>query len=298
MTYSTFDVPVPGGPMRVGRWSGPKATTTVVAIHGITAHHLAWALVAQELPEVDLVAPDLRGRGRSRDLPPEVGMAAHADDVAAVIREVGGPVVVVGHSMGGFVAAVLAHRHPDLVSGVVLVDGGFPFASGDAETTKAGLELIKNRLRARYPSVEDYVGLFRAHPAFVDDWSDAVENYVRYDAIGEAPEHHGSAILDAVVADQRDIAASDALIDALAALAESEASGGSDGAPVRTLFLRAPRGFVDDPPGLYSPEATTELRSQYPAVEFREIEGVNHYTITLGRRGARAVATAVRDMIG
>ncbi len=103
----------------------------MLAVHGITANHLAWQLVADALPDVRIVAPDLRGRGRSSGLPGPYGMVQHADDLARLVDQLGlGPVPVVGHSMGGFVAVAVADRHPELIRGVLLLDGGLPFVVG------------------------------------------------------------------------------------------------------------------------------------------------------------------------
>src|SRR5471032_539016 len=111
MTYRTHDVPVDGGTLRVGDWDPEDpAAPTVVAAHGITASHLAWAMVAAAIPQVRLIAPDLRGRGRSAGLPGPSGMARHAADLQAVIQALELPrAILVGHSMGGFVAVVTAH---------------------------------------------------------------------------------------------------------------------------------------------------------------------------------------------
>ena len=108
-----LDVPVSGGTLRVAAWSG--SGDPVLAIHGITSSSRSWPFLAEALDN-SVLAPDLRGRGRSNQLPGPAGIAQHAEDCAAVVEATGSiPLVVVGHSMGGFVATVLAARRPDLV---------------------------------------------------------------------------------------------------------------------------------------------------------------------------------------
>lgn len=276
-------VAVPGGDVTVGRWgdSGP----VVLGLHGITAHHQCWPFVAGALAtDHQFVAPDLRGRGGSRDLPGPYGMAAHADDAAAVLRSVTDePAVVVGHSMGAFVALVLAHRHPALVRSVILVDGGLPLAATELETTRAALGMIRERLETVFPSPAVYAEFFRQHPAFARDWSPEAEAYALYDARPVDGGARASASVDAVLEDQTDILDGTALPEALAAL----------GHP--TTFLHAPRGFVDDPPGLYAAATVADLAQVHREIEIRAVDDVNHYTIVLSERGAAAVAAAVRE---
>src|SRR5215207_360424 len=127
--YRTFDVAVPGGDLRVGGWE-PERTTTdaapaVLLIHGVTASHLSWPLVAERLPQVRVIAPDLRGRGRSNTMQGPAGLAAHARDLIAVLDAAGvDRALLVGHSMGAFVALVFGDLYPERVAGLVLVDGG------------------------------------------------------------------------------------------------------------------------------------------------------------------------------
>lgn len=276
-----LDVPVSGGSLRVASWSGKGVP--VLAIHGITSSSRSWPFLAAALHS-PLLAPDLRGRGRSNHLPAPYGMGQHADDCAAVIEESGGiPVVVVGHSMGGFVATVLAARRPDLVRALVLVDGGLPFPPDDQEATLAGLVPIKQRLQATYTRAE-YRDWFRNHPAFATDWTPEVEAYADYDL----PDDPGrpSADPDVVEADQVDMVQGATYAEAV-----------ERPMPPR-VFLHAPRGFTDDPPGLYPQPAVDRYAERWPDLDVRPVPGVNHYTIVLSRRGADAIAQAVRDLTG
>jgi 3-oxoadipate enol-lactonase len=71
------------------------------------------------------VAPDLPGFGRS-DVPAErsaYSIDRYADLVAALVDELGlGRVVLVGLSMGGYIALAVARRHPEVLAGLVLAD--------------------------------------------------------------------------------------------------------------------------------------------------------------------------------
>jgi len=71
-----------------------------------------------------VVAPDLRGFGESGmgGARGPVPMQAYAEDLRALMAELGlGPVILVGHSMGGYIALAFARAHPELVRGLVLV---------------------------------------------------------------------------------------------------------------------------------------------------------------------------------
>src|SRR5688572_21320693 len=122
--YSSFDVPVAGGSLHVGRWG--DGDDVVIAAHGITGNHRSWQSVARVLgPRVSLVAPDLRGRGLSAKLPEPFGMRAHADDLVAVLDHLDlDQAVLAGHSMGAYVATTAASVHRHRWSQVILVDGG------------------------------------------------------------------------------------------------------------------------------------------------------------------------------
>lgn len=85
-TARAVEVPVAGGVLRVGVWDAAPDAPTILAVHGVTSSHLAWQLLAEELPGVRIVAPDLRGRGQSNALAGPAGMAAHADDLAEIGR--------------------------------------------------------------------------------------------------------------------------------------------------------------------------------------------------------------------
>jgi 3-oxoadipate enol-lactonase len=103
--------------------TGPRGAATLVLLHGLGATAaLNWdACIPTLARQFHVLAPDLRGHGRGIRCGANFRLADCADDVAALIRqECRGPAIVAGYSMGGPVAQLLAHRHPDVVAGLIL----------------------------------------------------------------------------------------------------------------------------------------------------------------------------------
>ena len=99
----------------------------LVLLHGLIGNGACWTPVARRLEaDFDVVMPDARGHGRSSAPLHGYRYADHANDVLGLIRELGlvAPVVV-GHSMGGMTAAVVAGQAGKLIGGVILVDPTF-----------------------------------------------------------------------------------------------------------------------------------------------------------------------------
>ena len=92
-------------------------------VHGFPLCRRAWAhQVAAFAPEFRVLAPDLRGLGESPLGPGAVTIASYAADLVELLRHLEtGPVVLAGHSMGGYVALAFARSHPELLRGLVLV---------------------------------------------------------------------------------------------------------------------------------------------------------------------------------
>ncbi|MEV6981766.1 alpha/beta hydrolase [Sphaerisporangium sp. NPDC051017] len=294
MSYRTTDVEVRGGRLRAGVWESADlppdapAEHTVYALHGVTSSHLAWALVAERLvttvPRTRLVAPDLRGRGRSAGLPGPWGMRRHADDLHALVGTFGRADVTAGHSMGGFAVMVAAHRHPGTLGDLVLVDGGVPLPRPEGvpiETLlRASLGPAAERLAMTFDGHDAYRRFWRAHPALAGAWSPAVEAYVDYDLAPGPDGWHSSSRFDAVAEDSAQLGGGDV-----------EASW--DATTVMPTFLRSPLGLLAEPPGLYPPEALDGFAAAHPGFRWDDVEGTNHYTVLLGPRGAERVAGAI-----
>ncbi|MGH3761476.1 alpha/beta fold hydrolase [Actinophytocola sp.] len=263
-------VPVAGGELTVAVWGELSSGSPVLAIHGLTASSRAWIEVATRLPG-PVIAPDLRGRGGSGEIPGPFGMAAHAADCVAVLDALDVErAVVAGHSMGGFVASVLAHRHPARVARLVLVDGGAPLPPprGGPETA---LGPAARRLDMRFPSREAYRDFWRAHPSFAE-WTPAAEAYVDYDLTGTGSALRSRVSAEAMRTDYVDLHSGSPARDAFAAL------------PAGVPFVRAERGMLNEPEPLYpDPDALSGL-------DVTTVPGTNHYSILFGDAGVTAVA--------
>lgn len=140
---------------------------TVVMLHGFTGSKENWYPLARELGgRYRLLVPDLPGWGASERKPGVAyGFPEQTEHVAAFLRAVSPdrPVVLLGHSMGGGIAVLLAARHPNAVAQVGLLNA-------------AGVRFKDNRfgeevLAGRNPfAVEDAASLQRyLDTVFYDD---------------------------------------------------------------------------------------------------------------------------------
>jgi pimeloyl-ACP methyl ester carboxylesterase len=107
----------------------------VVLLHGLTGSGACWTPLARALEgEFDIVMPDARGHGGSSAPHHGYRYDDHASDVVGLIcgLELSRPVLL-GHSMGGMTAAVVASRCAGILRGLILVDPTFLSAERQRE---------------------------------------------------------------------------------------------------------------------------------------------------------------------
>jgi len=285
-----LSIPVAGGELAAAEWGPEDATTAVIAIHGITASSRSWLSLAEALPDVRIIAPDLRGRGRSSSLPGPYGLRTHADDLSRVRDALGvRTALAVGHSMGAFVAVDFAARDPH-VSDLVLIDGGIPLALPAGMTLEEAprqlLGAAFERLGMSFPTRDAYRAFWRDHPAFLADWGPEIEAYLDYDLEETAGGFSPSTNPTAVLADFAEQFGPSWYVSDLT----------HQDTPI--TILRAPRGLFDGPDALYAPgQIENEWHEEIGGLEVIEVDDVNHYTILMSERGAEAVAAVLRPAL-
>lgn len=282
--YEEIKVPVAGGELAAVRWpAGDPDAPVVVALHGITANALSWGAVARLLAgRVTLVAPDLRGRAGSSGLPDPYGIAAHADDIAALTEALGlDRVVLAGHSMGAFVAVLAAVRHPERFGPLLLVDGGIGFPApthlSPDELMTAVIGPAMDRLSMTFADRAAYRAFWQAHPAFAGAWSDEVDAYIQRDLTGGEPAMHSTCRIEAVRTDG-------------IGLFDEEVLSAVRKLPVEATLLWAARGLMDEEQGLYDEKRLAAADLDGTRLEPVAVRDVNHYTVLTGDRGGREIA--------
>jgi lipase len=276
-------VPGDGVELACAKWPGQGEP--IVAIHGLTASYATFVGLGERLAgRRPLVAFDLRGRGDSDKPPGPYSLEQHARDVAAGMRGLGlGRSVVVGHSMGAYVATALALEAPDLVAGLVFIDGGLtaPMAPGtDVQAVlEAVLQSLAERLTMQFESHESYRDYWRSRGVFTDaDWSRWIDEYLAYDLEGEEPTLTPKPLASAVREDWFIITRED----------EVEARLRQLRVPVQ--IIRAEFGFSRALPPVLPDAAVARIRACVPSTTVETIPGTTHYTIVLADPGATRVA--------
>ncbi len=256
-------------------------TDPVVCLHGITAEHRAFNTAARYLgPSRGLVGVDLRGRGDSDKPDSGYGLETHASDVARVLDHLGlESAVLVGHSMGGFVALKTALAFPERVRALVLLDGAWPRVESspeemteeereEAAALEKGLARAFGRLDMTFESPEAYLDFwFPDQGLTMDDLPPDLADYYLYD-LGEVEGGYQPKA-------SRAAAEEDSRLNAENSPTAEEMRGVA--CPV--ALVRASQGFFPGSVPLISDE-TRDIMARVLDIRTEALlEGANHYTM-------------------
>ena len=142
-TFSARDVAInyldsPGG-----------SSNPIVLLHGG-----AWcweeylSLIPSLSAQYSVYAPDLRGNGHSAWVPEHYRLRDFAEDQEQFLRWLGKPAVLVGHSIGGVIALMVARRCPELVRALIIEDAPI-FTEKYRTLAASGLTMYEDWLRLK-----------------------------------------------------------------------------------------------------------------------------------------------------
>ena len=253
----------------------------LVCLHGITAQHRAFNATARHLGQSrGLVGVDLRGRGDSDKPDSGYGLATHASDVVRVLDHLGlEDAILLGHSMGAFVAMKTALASPDRVRALVLLDGGWPRVESspkemtelekqEATAVEEGLARAFRRLDVVFESPEAYLGFwFPDRGLTMDDLPPDLADYYLYDLREVEDGYNPKASRAAAEEDSTSIAYTSPTVGEMRDVA----------CPV--ALVRAEQGFFPGSDPLVSDEARDAMAGSLDIREEVLVEGANHYTV-------------------
>lgn len=261
-------VPGHGLSIQIVRW--PADGKTVFCIHGLTANCRCWDRMASAIvPSHSVLAMDLRGRGLSDK--PETGYSVehHCRDIESAARNLGlDKIVVMGHSLGAFIAAYLAATRPGLVEKAVLVDGAGQLTGEQMEKVFAGIKMSLDRLGKVFPDYESYVEKLKTAPFFTS-WSGFLDTYFSYE-------------LEEVEGGVRSRVYPEGIQEEAANLSKINIGDyyGRIACPV--LILRATEGMMSSDDLLLPEDVAARMEKEIKSAARVDIPGSNHYSILFG----------------
>jgi len=193
-------VETPVGSLAVWR-GGPPSITTTVFVHGFGDAGAGWTQVATALAhDRSVVVLDLPGHGRSAPQTGPLSFELLLTGLDSLLESIEGPIVLVGNSLGGWLAATWSLEHPERIQRLVLVNNaGFrtPLAVGELlPDTREGMRR-KNEavLGANAPSLPGFLldGLLEIH---ADPRLHALFEHLMTQAphLDEGPIHYSGAV--------------------------------------------------------------------------------------------------------
>jgi len=186
-----------GKAIQIADYPGEKGP--IIAIHGLTGTHKNMYWYAERFRgEYRFIAIDLRGRGNSDATDEEPSIFKHADDIIGLIRELNiEKPILMGHSMGAFISAIVASKLPD-VEAVILLDGAAEMSDHQRDIVKPSL----GRLSKQYDSKEQYVNEIKGiYDNLGIAWNRILQDAVEYEVEQRGTHWENKSNETAILAD-------------------------------------------------------------------------------------------------
>ncbi len=262
-------------------FDGPSPA--IMLLHGLSANANEFGgLIEDGLAQNHrVIAPDLRGRGRTAKPESGYSMEEHARDVIALMDHLGlEKVVMGGHSFGALLSIYLAANFADRITRVIVIDAAIVFHPDAEKLLKPSLA----RLARVLPSSEAYIAEMKAAAHVDGQWDPAIEGYYR----AELQENEDGTAQSLTSASAVEQALRGVAVEQWAELVARVAH------PV--LLLNASGAF--GPPGappLVPPEHAIMTAESFPDCVYVPVPG-NHLTMVFGNN-ARVVRSEIESFL-
>ncbi len=245
----------------------------IICLHGITGNAFSFQALADNLSSDHRVfAYDLRGRGDSDKPASGYSIPMHAADLAALIDalELERPVVI-GHSLGGFIALYFAAHYPHKLRKLVLIDAGTPLPWKTSQERPVWLNTSFSRLGNPVPSFTEYIQRLKATPFLGPYWNEYMDAYYKHDVRREDDQSVVSKVYrEAPLEDQ------------LYLEEHNRPEEQWEHVQVPTLLLRADKASVTENDQLVLEKDLPAIQQGIKNFRYVHFPRLNHYTINFG----------------
>jgi pimeloyl-ACP methyl ester carboxylesterase len=270
---SDYDCFATVGDLRIHYLDYPGPEPAIVLLHGLSANANEFGGLLDEglAQNHRVIAPDLRGRGRTSKPAAGYSMADHAEDVIALLDHLElDRVVMGGHSFGALLSIYLAAHYPDRITRVIVIDAAIVFHPDTEKLLKPSLA----RLARILPSADQYIEEVKSHPHVTGAWDSALEGYYRAE-LQHNPDGTAQSLTSAAAVEQ-----------ALRAVGAEDWSNLVSRVEHPVLLLNSAGEY--GPPGsppLVPPEHARTTADAFSNCKYVLVPG-NHLTMVFGRNAS------------
>jgi pimeloyl-ACP methyl ester carboxylesterase len=267
--------------INLATWQGNAGP--ILCVHGITANCRCWDVLAEALtPDYRVIAMDLRGRGQSDKPPAGYSLDYHLRDINCLLDDLQlERAVIMGHSLGAFIALAFAAQYPERTDRLILVDGAGDLAAEQMNKVFVGIKPALDRLGQIFPSTDAYLDKMKQAP-YLHPWTSAVETYCRYEI--EAVDGGVRTNIDPAHIQEEGTN-----------IRKVNCASFYPGIQCKVLILRAPNGLLSQDDLLLPEDVVKKMSDEIPDVRRFDVADTNHYGILMKSHAARD--QAIREFL-